>query len=79
MSQYAIDKDLRLLRHFSPPLQRAILPMASWFLRGLQPALRDNRYTCAVLHRMGFHWSEPDGTYISRMLTAISGLGFFEV
>ena len=33
MSQYAIDKDLRLLRHFSPPLQRAILPMASWFLR----------------------------------------------
>ncbi|MBO7455561.1 MAG: hypothetical protein J6T76_04080, partial [Paludibacteraceae bacterium] len=40
---------------------------------------RDNRYTCAVLHRMGFHWSEPDSTYISRMLTAISGLGFFEV
>ena len=40
---------------------------------------RDNRYTCAVLHRMGFRWSEPDSTYISRMLTAISGLGFFEV
>ena len=40
---------------------------------------RDNRYTCAVLHRMGFRWSEPDSAYISRMLTAISGLGFFEV
>ena len=36
MSQYAIDKDLRLLRHFSPPLQRAILPMASRFLRVAQ-------------------------------------------
>ena len=40
---------------------------------------RDNRYTCAVLHRMGFRWSEPDSAYIARMLTAISGLGFFEV
>ncbi len=40
---------------------------------------RDNRYTCAVLHRLGFHWSEPDDAYINRMLTAISQLGFFDV
>lgn len=30
---YPLDKDLWLLRHFRPPLSRAILPMASWFLR----------------------------------------------
>ena len=40
---------------------------------------RDNRYTCSVLHRLGFHWTEPDDAYIHRMLTAISQLGFFNV
>ena len=40
---------------------------------------RDNRYTCSVLHRLGFRWSEPDSGYINRMLTAISQLGFFDV
>ncbi len=40
---------------------------------------RDNRYTSAVLLRLGFHWSAPDSAYVNRMLTAISQLGFFDV
>ena len=39
---------------------------------------RDNRYTCAVLHRLGFHWSDTAWDYVERLLTAISGFGFFE-
>lgn len=39
---------------------------------------RNNRYTSAVLLRVGFHWSAPDSTYVNRMLTAISQLGFFD-
>ena len=39
---------------------------------------RDNRYTCSVLHRLGFHWSDTAWDYVERMLTAISGFGFFE-
>ena len=39
---------------------------------------RDNRYTCAVLHRLGFHWSDTAWDYVERMLTAISGFGYFE-
>ncbi len=39
---------------------------------------RDNRYTSAVLLRLGFHWSAPDSAYVNRMLTAISQLGFFD-
>jgi thioester reductase-like protein len=39
---------------------------------------RDNRYTCNVLHRLGFHWSDTSWDYVERMLTAISGFGFFE-
>ena len=40
---------------------------------------RYNAYTSQVLLRMGFRWSEPDSEYISRMLTAINGLGFFDL
>ena len=40
---------------------------------------RNNRYTSAVLLRLGFHWSTPDSAYINRMLTAISQLGFFDI
>ena len=39
---------------------------------------RDNRYTCNVLHRLGFHWSDTSWDYVERMLTAINGFGFFE-
>ena len=39
---------------------------------------RDNRYTCAVLHRLGFHWNDTSHEYIERMLTAINGFGFFD-
>ena len=39
---------------------------------------RDNRYTCAVLHRLGFHWSDTSWNYVEQMLTAISGFGYFE-
>ena len=39
---------------------------------------RDNRYTCSVLHRLGFHWSDTSWDYVERMLTAISGFGYFE-
>ncbi len=39
---------------------------------------RDNRYTCSILHRLGFHWSDTAWDYIERMLTAISGFGYFE-
>jgi len=39
---------------------------------------RNNRYTSAVLLRLGFHWSAPDSAYVNRMLTAISQLGFFD-
>ena len=39
---------------------------------------RDNRYTSAVLLRLGFRWSAPDSAYVNRMLTAISQLGFFD-
>ena len=39
---------------------------------------RDNRYTCNVLHRLGFHWSDTSWDYVERMLKAIGGFGFFE-
>ena len=39
---------------------------------------RDNRYTCSVLHRLGFSWSSTSWDYVERMLTAIGGFGFFE-
>lgn len=39
---------------------------------------RNNRYTSAVLLRLGFRWSAPDSAYVNRMLTAISQLGFFD-
>ena len=39
---------------------------------------RNNRYTSAVLLRLGFRWSIPDSAYVNRMLTAISQLGFFD-
>ena len=39
---------------------------------------RDNRYTCAVLHRLGFHWSDISREYISQMLMQIAALGFFD-
>ena len=47
---------------------------------GQQTAIveRDNRYTCAVLHRLGFYWSPTAWDYVERMLTAISGFGYFE-
>ena len=40
---------------------------------------RNNAYTSQVLLRMGFRWSEPDSEYIGKMLSAINGLGFFNV
>ena len=39
---------------------------------------RDNRYTCAVLHRLGFQWSDTAWDYVERLLTAISGFGYFD-
>ena len=39
---------------------------------------RDNRYTCAVLHRLGFQWSDTAWDYVERLLVAISGFGFFD-
>ena len=39
---------------------------------------RDNRYTCSVLHRLGFHWSDTSGEYILQMLRQIAAFGFFE-
>ena len=39
---------------------------------------RDNRYTNAVLYRLGFHWSDTSWDYVDRLLTAISGFGYFE-
>ena len=38
---------------------------------------RNNRYTCSVLHRLGFNWHDFYG-YIEQMLTAIDSLGFFD-
>jgi len=40
---------------------------------------RDNEYTSQVLLRLGFRWTEPDSAYVSRMLTAIAQLGFFDM
>jgi thioester reductase-like protein len=39
---------------------------------------RDNRYTCSVLHRLGFHWKDTAWDYVERMLTTIGGFGFFD-
>lgn len=39
---------------------------------------RDNRFTCAVLHRLGFHWSDTSSDYIVQMLRQIAAFGFFE-
>jgi thioester reductase-like protein len=39
---------------------------------------RDNRYTCSVLHRLGFHWDETSWDYVERMLNTIAGFGFFD-
>ena len=38
----------------------------------------DNTYTSQILLRLGFRWTEPDSTYVERMLSAISQLGFFD-
>ncbi len=38
---------------------------------------RDNRYTCTILHRLGFHWSDTSGDYILQMLRKIAAFGFF--
>ena len=40
--------------------------------------VRDNHYTCTVLHRLGFHWSDTSGDYILQMLRKIAAFGFFE-
>ena len=39
---------------------------------------RDNRYTCSVLHRLGFHWSDTSSEYILQMLQQIAAFGFFQ-
>ena len=39
---------------------------------------RDNRYTCNVLHRLGFRWSSTSWDYVDQMLKAISGFGYFD-
>ena len=39
---------------------------------------RDNHYTCSVLHRLGFHWSDTSSEYIIQMLRQIAAFGFFE-
>ncbi len=38
---------------------------------------RDNRYTCTVLHRLGFQWSDTSSQYIIQMLRQIAAFGFF--
>ena len=38
---------------------------------------RDNRYTCTVLHRLGFQWSDTSSEYIIQMLRQIAAFGFF--
>ena len=40
---------------------------------------RDNDYTIQVLYRLGFAWSPTSWDYVERMLTAIGGLGFFDM
>ena len=37
-----------------------------------------NLYTTQVLYRLGFKWSPTTWDYVDRMLSAISGLGFFD-
>ena len=39
---------------------------------------RDNRYTCSILHRLGFHWSDTSTEYITQMLRQIAAFGFFD-
>jgi len=38
----------------------------------------ENQYTTQVLYRLGFRWSATSWDYVERMLSAISGFGFFE-
>ena len=38
----------------------------------------DNQYTSQVLYRLGFRWSSTSWDYVDQMLTAISGLGYFD-
>ncbi|MBQ4485307.1 MAG: amino acid adenylation domain-containing protein, partial [Prevotella sp.] len=38
----------------------------------------ENQYTTQVLYRLGFRWSTTSWDYVERMLSAISGFGFFE-
>jgi len=40
--------------------------------------LRDNRFTCSVLHRLGFRWSDTSADYIVQMFKQIAAFGFFE-
>lgn len=39
---------------------------------------RDNRYTCSILHHLGFFWSDTSSEYIVQMLRQIAAFGFFE-
>ena len=39
---------------------------------------RDNRYTCSILHRLGFYWSDTSSEYMVQMLRKIAAFGFFE-
>lgn len=38
-----------------------------------------NDYTAQVLYRMGFQWPIPSDEYMSRFISALTGLGFFEL
>ncbi|MBR2146510.1 MAG: amino acid adenylation domain-containing protein, partial [Muribaculaceae bacterium] len=40
---------------------------------------RDNDLTTQILYRLGFSWSPTSWDYVERMLTAIGGLGFFDM
>lgn len=39
---------------------------------------RNNNYTSAALHRLGFYWTDTSEQYLHRMLSQIAALGFFE-
>lgn len=38
----------------------------------------ENNRTTTILYRLGFHWPQPDGQYIKRLIGVLDGMSFFD-
>lgn len=46
--------------------------------RAARPTPKENAYTMQVLYRLGYRWPYTSWDYVTRLLNALQGLGFFD-